>query len=79
MSVRAKFKCDSIEKTKQGDDEMATVRLSAVYGNADPNHENSRFWKWTPSGSLMLGTINASAASQFEEGKEYYLDISPAS
>ena len=41
-------------------------------------HENDAFFKWTPGGVLDFNTINAAAASQYEEGKEYYLDISPA-
>ena len=95
MSVRAKFKVDSIElqqyttgyeqKPGGGDDyskpikkTMYSVRMSPVYGNGDPDHENTKFWKASPSGSLVLGTINEEAAGQFELGKEYYLDFSAA-
>lgn len=80
MSARAKFACVKIERTQYqtGDSEMQTIHLSPVYGNNDPNHENSKFWKYTPSGTIQLGTINAEAARQFELGKEYYVDFTPA-
>lgn len=59
--------------------EMQTIKMTPVYGNGDPNHENTRFWKASPSGSLSLGTINLDAAKQFELGGEYYLDFTRAS
>lgn len=73
MGVRAKFVVDSIldlGKTK-------TVAMTPVVGGAD-NAENDRFWEYTPGGKLELSTINAAAADQFEVGKEYYLDFTPA-
>lgn len=90
-SVRAKFKVDSITrqtthrpvtgedgKTQYVPAEMRTVALSPVYGNGDPNHENTKFWQASPSGKFELGCINLEAADRFELGKEYYIDISPA-
>lgn len=77
--VRAKFKVDSITRTKySGNDEMYTVKLSPVYANGDPEHENSKFWKYTPSGVIELGTVNASAAEYFKLGEEYYIDFTHA-
>lgn len=58
--------------------EMRTIRMNPVYGNGDPNHENTKFWEASPNGSFELGCINLAAAEQFELGKEYYLDIRPA-
>ena len=40
--------------------------------------ENDSFYKWTPWGKLEMGTVNAEAAKQFEPGKTYYLDFTPA-
>lgn len=71
--VRAKFKVEFIEQDK-GDPECKTIHLRAVY-DSDPNSENGRFFKWTPNGTVVLSTINESAWSQFEEGKEYYVDF----
>jgi hypothetical protein len=58
--------------------EMRSVKLTPVYGNGDPTHENTSFWNATPAGSIELGTINPGAWQQFEIGKEYYVDFTPA-
>lgn len=74
--VRAKFKVDSIERSKYGSDtEIQNVKLSAVYGGDKSSEENKKFWKYTPTGNIALGTINAEAAAYFELGKEYYIDF----
>ena len=95
MSVRAKFKVDSVErgvqisrydKNSEGDliysrpikVEQQTIKMSPVYGNGDPEHENSKFWKYTPSGSLVLSAWHVEAGNQFVVGNEYYLDFTPA-
>lgn len=78
MTVRAKFKCHAVERTKNGDEEMQTIKLNPVYANNDPEHENSKFWKYSPSGSISLGTINPAAAAYFELGGEYYIDFTKA-
>lgn len=87
-TVRAKFYCQSIttslgttRNSETGQYEPAmqkSIEMSPVYGNGDPNHENTKFWEASPSGSLKLGVINQAAAEQFEVGKEYYLDFTPA-
>jgi hypothetical protein len=69
--VRAKFRCDSKEKSNGG----YQLRFSAV---TNGSVENDNFFKWTPSGQLNMGTINETAAAEFEVWKEYYLDFSPA-
>jgi hypothetical protein len=58
--------------------ELHTIEMSPVYGNGDPAHENTRFWKQSPSGSFKLGTINAEAAAAFSLHGDYYIDITPA-
>jgi hypothetical protein len=92
MSVRAKFTLNSVKSTLQPQShrdesgnyvtdppvEMRTLSFSPVYANNDPSHENSKFWKQSPSGSLELGTINPEAWKQFELGKQYYLDFTLA-
>jgi len=65
--VRAKFICNGIEN--------GTVHMSPVISGSK---ENEQFYKYTPSGSLILSTVNDAALEQFEKDKEYYLDISPA-
>lgn len=91
--VKAKFKCDEVrrqltmrdsgQKNELGSPiykpvEMQTIIMSPVYGNGDPNHENTKFWNASPSGKLELGCINLAAAEQFELGKEYYLTFEQA-
>lgn len=66
--VRAKFKC--IEKSESGQ-----VKMEVVCGGSP---ENDSFFKYTPSGQLTIGTVNEAALGQFEVGKAYYLDFSPA-
>lgn len=88
MSVKAKFKVERFEITqyKRKIDEklpwdnanvetmeMRTIIMQPVYGNGDPNHENTKFWRASPSGELRLGTVNQDVWPSFELGKEYYL------
>lgn len=70
MNVRAKMKCDSLEPANDG--VGGTVKLSPVIGGSE---ENEKFYKYTPSGQLVLSTINQQALDQFEVGKEYYVDV----
>jgi hypothetical protein len=78
MSVRAKFKVQSIERTESySGGEVVTIKMAPVYSQ-DPESENRKFWEASPSGSLLLAVINQQAAEQFILGKEYYLDFIPA-
>ncbi len=58
--------------------EKRTLVLHPVYGNGDPEHENTRFWEASPSGELKLGCVNPAAWEQFQIGREYYIDFTPA-
>jgi len=88
MTVRAKFTVTSIERRQSAiwnpetktatPAELQTITLAPVYDNGDPNHENTKFWQASPSGQIQLGTINAAAAAEFELGREYYIDFTPA-
>lgn len=73
-TVRAKFECISIEN--QPDFEQKIVRFSPVVQGSE---ENKSFAKYTPAGSLELYiSYETEANNAFEQGKEYYLDITPA-
>lgn len=91
MAVRAKFKVQKNERQNYSrairqengsytsqDEEMQTIVLAPVYGNGDPEHENTKFWNASPVGEIRLGTINAAAAASFELGAEYYIDFTRA-
>ncbi len=73
--VRAKFTC--MTKTEQAatDGSAFIVELSSV---CDGSEENKKFFKWTPSASIKLQTINQVAAEAFEVGKQYYVDFTKA-
>lgn len=85
-SVTAKFKVSKIEiepgeskveKDAFGKDKKVTLPLAKVtlrpVVSSDPTHENSQFYKYTPSGEIVLATVNSSAAAAFEIGGEYYV------
>ena len=80
--VRCKFKLDSITRSiatwLPPQREIWNVRMSPVYANSDPNHENSKFWQAAPSGSFELSTVNKEAVESLELGKEYFIDITLA-
>lgn len=67
MSVRAKFKCTA---SANG------VVIMAPVMSGSP--ENETFWKYTPGGSICLSISESSAAEQFVQGGEYYVDFTPA-
>lgn len=72
MSVRAKFKCNSIEQFVG----QKQAKFSAVYSDKG---ENADFTKYTPSGELsILITDDSKAADQFTPGKCYYLTLEEA-
>ncbi|WP_404652205.1 hypothetical protein [Raoultella terrigena] len=73
MTVRAKFRCHFIQESNDG--ASRTVNLSAV---TCVSTENESWSKYTPGGQLSMHISNPNAFSQFEQGKEYYIDIQPA-
>lgn len=75
--VRAKFTCTGKEHNKATEEqnEGFTISFTPVYTGSK---ENEEFYKWTPGGNIMLSTVNPKAAEQFEQGKEYYVDFTPA-
>lgn len=69
--VRAKFKVTVI--TPYAD--STNIYLEPVISGSK---ENEEFFKWTPSGTICLGCANPEATKQFEVGKEFFVDFSPA-
>ena len=74
MTTRAKFRCSAVTDFGGGSKE---VQLQVIY---DPqgNAENAGFTKATPSGEMKMRIDNPAAAVQFEPGKYYYVDFTPA-
>jgi hypothetical protein len=70
--VRAKLHVTNIEAGEEG---AATIYMSPVYSGSP---ENEQFYKYTPSGQIILSTVNPEAAAQFVVGEEYYADFTHA-
>ncbi|AOY88635.1 hypothetical protein BKP64_10895 [Marinobacter salinus] len=71
MSVRAKFKVESVTKFDNGN----SVKLSPVTSGSE---ENESFFHYTPFGTIEIGTINENAAADFTPGAEFYVDFTKA-
>jgi hypothetical protein len=71
MAVRAKVRCNGVTGNE--------VQFYTVYEpDESKDSENARFTKATPWGEIRLGIDNPAALEQFEAGKEYYVDFTPA-
>jgi hypothetical protein len=71
--IRAKFVVNSIERSRYANSD--TIRMLAIYD--DSTAENRRFSKATPSGKLEMIISVPEALSEFELGREFYLDFTP--
>jgi hypothetical protein len=70
--VRAKMKVDAVIYAAG---EMCTVVLSPVINGSE---ENKKFYKLTPGGKVEMHVVALETPKQFEPGKEYYVDFTPA-
>lgn len=75
MTVRAKFRLETIA-THSWHANARTLRFNAQYDATIP--EDKRFQDATPSGVFEMLCTNPVALEQFELGKAYYFDITPA-
>jgi hypothetical protein len=75
VKTRAKFEVISV--TQYARFQGVKVEMTPVYSN-DESDPNKAFWEATPNGKIEMQISNPSAAQQFEVGKEYYVDFSPA-
>lgn len=78
MTVRAKLRLTQVTDYKWGKDAKPhrTLRFEAQYDDSIP--EDQRFQQATPSGHAELQIDNPAALAQFEHGKAYYVDFTPA-
>lgn len=72
MSVRAKFRCSSVEDFGPG--KTRSYKFNASVDKAGIP-EAEQFTKYTPSGSLTISVDNPAVV--FVPGKEYFLDFTP--
>jgi hypothetical protein len=70
--IRAKFRCESVTHHSVNGEPRYSAKFFPVFPNGDPNHENSKFWQASPSGSLELQTVKI---NPFRPGAEYYVDF----
>lgn len=77
MSVVAKFKVTGITQRQGWADNsfIWDIKLNPVVGNTE---ENKSFYAATPSGEIILGTVNESAAKAFKPGKDYFVTFEEA-
>jgi len=75
MTIRSKFKLTEI-KRNYCNMTAATLIFEPRYDTSIP--EDQRFQKCTPSGRFEMLVDNPLALAQFELGKEYYFDATPA-
>lgn len=73
-TVRAKFVVET-RSPKSSDDSGERVTLRAVTSGSP---ENESFFRYTPSGTIALEVVSASAYDAFILGNEYYVDFTPA-
>lgn len=78
MTVRAKFWVREIHQHHVTDPNAvsATVKLAPVYD--DGTKQNADWSKYTPQGEISMMITNPAAIEQFELGKSYFVDFSPA-
>lgn len=74
VMVRAKFKFTGIQTGYS--EQSRELTFTAIYD--EKIEEDKRFAKATPSGVFKMTCDNPAANAQFELGKQYYFDISPA-
>jgi hypothetical protein len=78
MTVRCKFQCvaKNHTHTHAPDSVFCEIKLIPVWTGEDG--ANAAGSKATPQGQLTMGITNPAAIDEFDLGKFYYLDISPA-
>ncbi|TAM50208.1 MAG: hypothetical protein EPN57_20525 [Paraburkholderia sp.] len=75
MPVRAKFMLSEVT-TNSYNPAAKKFKFTAQYDPSIP--EDQRFQKATPWGEFEMQVDNPAAAVQFELGKQYYIDFTPA-
>lgn len=75
MTVRAKYRCTEVTKTMAWNDKTRFLYRAKFNVVTDGSDENKRFFEYTPSGSIEIGTYKE---DHFKVGGEYYVDFSEA-
>lgn len=75
MAVRGKFK---LSESTEVDYNPAARRLKFQAVCNDGTEENAKFHKFTPFGEVLMTVDNPAALEQFQIGRQYYVDFTPA-
>lgn len=75
MSVRAKFQLQEVTNLHYSPTAKKLL-FRAMYDTSIP--EDQRFQRATPWGEFSMVVDNEAALDQFELGKHYYFDVTPA-
>jgi hypothetical protein len=77
MTVRAKFRCESVKQIVNSEGKIAQVDvdLRAVVNNSE---DNKSWSKWTPAGCLTMMVTNPECFDKFCPGQAYFIDITAA-
>lgn len=79
MTVRAKFFVSEIKHAATpGSEPFATIVMQPVFGSYGDGQVNESWAKYTPSGKIELSVTNPAAIDQFDVGRAYFVDITPA-
>jgi len=72
-NVIAKMNFGGIRTFISSGEKCASLEFSVV--GHDTDEENKKFFKWTPSGSMTLSTVNQAVIETLELGQSYYIVI----
>ena len=74
--ARCKMPLRSNGPVQGSTDSLTRLHFGAVW-SANPAEEDAIYGKYTPYGEYVVN-VAADRAEHFEEGKDYYFDITPA-
>lgn len=72
-TVIAKFTCKSITRRQHWDRKKGETQTISLEPVTSGSPENEAFYEATPSGSIILETLNAEAGNYFQLGRNYYI------
>jgi hypothetical protein len=78
MPVRAKFRCT--EKADRATSYGATSQPTSAHVTLTPvsGPENKPWSQYTPCGQIQMQIDNPTAFNEFQVGKDYFVDFTPA-
>jgi hypothetical protein len=78
MEIDMKIKAALVEKEEYATGDSTLINLE-FYVSAAGGAENKEVFRYVPQGCVKLYGLEPRAAGAFETGKQYFIDITPAS